>query len=629
MANNQWQLLKDYSSLLDSNFDILNTRPRFNAKSILNEDLDWLLLDYLKEMECIGISNEQTLNALLTMVGGLSNDSYCRHLTTGSPIWLNIFSHVLGPTASNKSYLANELIYALKTLDNKYPTVYSNRRMMDDIDHNEEQPNKKQKIESWSFLASSMTEAALSKTTNFTDAMVVNPDGDSALKNFSYYEPNTNGSAQGVSCFCNSFDGIEPGSGRVTGVELSMNDRVRPSKLTMYIASTGRKLAIPLMKMANEGGNDGIYGRVWYTYTNTVYELPDVLIEKQVSLPNLTHIAIACHQLFQSRTIEFRYGLFRSDLDDRARSEVSVHMKNARKKQKVHLPEFHTISIDQYDVLQQSPPANNNDSSDQLLSAFQLATTCINEIWVESFTLEKHVGEMWRKIPYHLPKAIATFKVVRLLFQIMGEQMLFYLNSQEGSRSYPSKLIPDTFSNKLNQVINDFFEEYTRTIEIENKKIKIILLTPNDVEVGYSWCRWKLETIATLFSTNKIQHIVDTRLGKTTTTDFSLTKTIDERRMDNAMAKILMTPTIFFTNGYLSINTSRGGSGLFKQKSVTDLKRDVIMENLLKKGFLVKCNVIQGARPSKNNNLSSSYYKQQPSYFEQSESRMKELQVLF
>ncbi|CAF3467914.1 unnamed protein product, partial [Rotaria sp. Silwood2] len=49
-------------------------------------------------MECIGISNEQTLNALLTMVGGLSNDSYCRHLTTGSPIWLNIFSHVLGPT---------------------------------------------------------------------------------------------------------------------------------------------------------------------------------------------------------------------------------------------------------------------------------------------------------------------------------------------------------------------------------------------------------------------------------------------------------------------------------------------------------------------------------------------------
>ena len=74
---------------------------------------------------------------------------------------------------SNKSYLANEMIYALKTLDDKYPNVYSNRRVINDVDHDGEQLKKKQKTEPWNFLASSVTEAALSKNTNYTDMMIV------------------------------------------------------------------------------------------------------------------------------------------------------------------------------------------------------------------------------------------------------------------------------------------------------------------------------------------------------------------------------------------------------------------------------------------------------------------------
>lgn len=65
------------------------------------------------------------------------------------------------------------------------------------------------------------------------------------------------------------------------------------------------------------------------------------------------------------------------------------------------------------------------------------------------------------------------------------------------------------------------------------------------------------------------------------------------------------------------------------QKRSTDLKYDVVLENLITKSFVVKCDAIQGARLPKNDNLSSSYFKQQPSYFEASESRMKELQVRF
>ena len=38
----------------------------------------------------------------------------------------------------------------------------------------------------------------------------------------------------------------------------------------------------------------------------------------------------------------------------------------------------------------------------------------MNQIWTESFTLEKHTGQMWRKISYYLPKAVTTFKVITL-----------------------------------------------------------------------------------------------------------------------------------------------------------------------------------------------------------------------
>lgn len=148
------------------------------------------------------------------------------------------------------------------------------------------------------------------------------------------------------------------------------------------------------------------------------------------------------------------------------------------------------------------------------LSPFELAIRYTNEVWNGSFAVEKHVGQMWRKIPYHLPKAIATIKILRLFFRLMGDKMLYYLNSQEGSRSYSAKSVPDAFHQKLNQIFNEYFQQHSRTIELEKKKINVLLFTCDDVEAGYKWCQWKLQTTLTLFSTNEIQNIVNARLGK-------------------------------------------------------------------------------------------------------------------
>ena len=104
MANNQGPLPKDYSILIDHNFDRLNNRRQFDAKTLLDNNLDWYLLEYLEEMQLSGSCHEHTLNALLSLIGGLSNGSFCRNLLTHSPVWLNIFSHVLGGTGESRSW---------------------------------------------------------------------------------------------------------------------------------------------------------------------------------------------------------------------------------------------------------------------------------------------------------------------------------------------------------------------------------------------------------------------------------------------------------------------------------------------------------------------------------------------
>jgi hypothetical protein len=98
MSGAQGTLPRDYSILLAQNFDRLNNRPQFDASTFLDKESDWFLLDYLREMKLSGLYHEQILNGFLTMIGSLSNGSYCRNLLTDSPVWLNVFSHVLGGT---------------------------------------------------------------------------------------------------------------------------------------------------------------------------------------------------------------------------------------------------------------------------------------------------------------------------------------------------------------------------------------------------------------------------------------------------------------------------------------------------------------------------------------------------
>lgn len=97
--NYQAPIPEDYALLVDQNFDRLNNRRQFDAKELLNSVDDWYLIEYLDEMLMCGSCHEQSLNGLLSLIGGLSNGSFCRNLLTDAPVWLNIFSHILGGTS--------------------------------------------------------------------------------------------------------------------------------------------------------------------------------------------------------------------------------------------------------------------------------------------------------------------------------------------------------------------------------------------------------------------------------------------------------------------------------------------------------------------------------------------------
>lgn len=107
------------------------------------------------------------------------------------PLWWSKLFYLISYLGRNKSDLASKVTPALKILDYKYPGVYSRRPTQPEDDQNDETPKKEKKAERRNFLANTITEAVLSKHTNHTDVLIVNPDDDSALKLLSYYTNRT------------------------------------------------------------------------------------------------------------------------------------------------------------------------------------------------------------------------------------------------------------------------------------------------------------------------------------------------------------------------------------------------------------------------------------------------------
>jgi hypothetical protein len=160
-------------------------------------------------------------------------------------------------SGTNKSFLPEEMIYAHHELNRMYPGVYSSNDS-NEMDEDETVIKKTSKRTPWTMLVATITEAALSQYLAHSDITLINQDGDQALKQLNYYDQ----ASAGTAVFCWSIDGSQPGQSRTTGVERITNRLPEPSKLSLFVASTGSKFGPALQKIHEEKVNDGVFGRV-------------------------------------------------------------------------------------------------------------------------------------------------------------------------------------------------------------------------------------------------------------------------------------------------------------------------------------------------------------------------------
>ena len=236
-------------------------------------------------------------------------------------------------SGTNKSFIPEEMIFAHHELNRTYPGLYSSNDT-NESDSNETSIKKitGSKRAPWAMLLSTVTEASLSQYMAHSDVTLLNQDGDQALKQLNYYDQGNTGTA----VFCWAVDGCQPGQSRTTGVERITHRLAEPTKLSLFVASTGSKFAPVLMKMNEEKVNDGVFGRVRspssdhlrisqcfssnqviYLHQPTIEELPQPTLIRQGSVPNHTHFAHVAHILLRDYgPFEFRFELSAADITD-------------------------------------------------------------------------------------------------------------------------------------------------------------------------------------------------------------------------------------------------------------------------------------------------------------------------
>jgi hypothetical protein len=221
--------------------------------------------------------------------------------------------------ASNKSSICNEIGLALHNVNELFPGRYSSLYQHSDdnvnIDANGNQNQPKSKTKSnesdYSMVLSNVTEVGLIMNLSKINTLLLHGDGDVALQKLGYYEQTKNETAAGVSLFCDASDGIRCGFIRGTGVSsIKINRPV--ALMSTYIASTGTKMAPMLQRLHEMPYQDGVFGRMFYTWCESITDLPKPKSTSYTNVASFSHFAYAVACFFK-HVYQFRYSAHQND----------------------------------------------------------------------------------------------------------------------------------------------------------------------------------------------------------------------------------------------------------------------------------------------------------------------------
>lgn len=215
-------------------------------------------------------------------------------------------------SASNKSSICQEVATALHSVIASFPDRYSSAKQNvngandnGDTNIHVEKNKRKSQVSEYSLVVSNTTEVALLANLSKINTTLLHSDGDVALSKLGYYEQGKNETSGGVSLFCDASDGIRGGFIRGTGVSQIKIDR--PVALfNMFLASTGTKLASMLQRFHETRVQDGVFGRVFYTWCPSISELPKIKSKSFTNIPSFSHFSHSVAYFF-SNQFQFRY----------------------------------------------------------------------------------------------------------------------------------------------------------------------------------------------------------------------------------------------------------------------------------------------------------------------------------
>ncbi|UJR24352.1 hypothetical protein I4U23_005729 [Adineta vaga] len=573
MANNRASfhaIPNDFASILDTNFQQLNSLSNFDVEFLDKED-DWYLLCFLKEQQSNGHPYEVTFAGLNSIIGTLSDES----------CFYNPVNNSIGESASNKSSICQEVSAALQSVINSFPDRYSSAKQNlnnenDDNDRNihlEKNKNKSQELE-YSLVVSNTTEVALLTNLAKINTILLHSDGDVALGKLGYYEQGKNETSDGVSLFCDASDGIRGGFIRGTGVsQIKIN---RPVALfNMFVASTGTKLTSMLQRFHETRIQDGVFARVFFTWCQSINELPKIKSKSFTHIPSFSHFAHSVAYFFNNQ-FQFRYMANKSDVSE-INSECidyEERLLEELKKQNVTTPATYAASLTSSDVREDDYYDSQNHKRDT--SSFKLLASLINDWCKSSNSSEKHLKSIYRKVVNMLSKCIWSMKVIRIIFRLMSKN-LKYIDQKQGDRSASNLVsIHVSFQHAMERTINNFL--LAECQRIDHSKW-IIWSDTNDVTVGFTWYQRKMLVVENLLTLQPLKDVINERLGKKTTE-----KNQTDYKLDKAKTKIM-------------------------NFSVPD----EILTALIDDGLLIGGNFIKSGRSSKEGLQYSSFCKQLPS----------------
>ncbi|CAF3871582.1 unnamed protein product [Rotaria sp. Silwood1] len=358
-------------------------------------------------------------------------------------------------------------------------------------------------------MVSNITEVGLINNLSKINTTLLHSDGDVALNKFGYYDQGRNETAAGVSLFCDASDGIRGGFIRATGIsQIIINRPV--ALLNIFIASTGTKMANMLQRFYELRIQDGIFGRVFFTWCPSISELPMAKPKCYTNVASFSHFANSVAHLFINE-FQFRYSAHESDFMNinTEHLEDEERLMQEREKQNVTTPATYGVTLNNNDI-RTCDIDGDQDDNDEQTSSFKLLKTFAADWWKSSNSAEDHLKSIRRKVNSMLPKCIWSMKVIRIIFRLMSNN-LRYIDQKQGDRSTSNSASIDlSFQQAMETSIKNYL--LTECHKIRESKW-IIWSNKNDIIVGYNWYLRKMLVVEALLTLKSLRDIVAQRIG--------------------------------------------------------------------------------------------------------------------